>query len=179
MRKLVDLALQLLIDCRQLFVDRMQLFAIGLELLGRRTQLLVHRLQLFVAGLQLFGRRFVLFDRVAQTPLHLVETITRADLEKLVDDLIKRTLEPCRKALKDAGVTGVAVSIDTTRAVASLIVAGTLRRNPNLRLILAHAGGTAPYVRDRILDRAPILRRMQRAREGEASPPTAEELQAG
>ena len=50
-------------------------------------------------------------------------------------------------------------------------------RYPNMRLILAHAGGTAPYVRDRILDRAPILRRMQRAREGEASPPTAEELQ--
>ena len=66
---------------------------------------------------------------------------------------------------------------DTNRAVASLIVAGALRRHPNLRLILAHAGGTAPYVRDRILDRAPILRRMQRAREGEASPPTAEELQ--
>ncbi len=40
----------------------------------------------------------------ATTPLHLVETITRADLEKLVDDLIKRTLEPCRKAIKDAGI---------------------------------------------------------------------------
>src|SRR5512135_3630177 len=38
------------------------------------------------------------------TPLHLVETITRADLEKLVADLIDRTIEPCKKALKDAGV---------------------------------------------------------------------------
>ena len=38
------------------------------------------------------------------TPLHLVETISRADLEKLVDDLIERTMEPCKKALQDAGV---------------------------------------------------------------------------
>ncbi|MBO0237141.1 Hsp70 family protein, partial [Vibrio parahaemolyticus] len=39
------------------------------------------------------------------TPLHLVETVTRSDLEKLVAKLIERTLEPCRKALADAGVT--------------------------------------------------------------------------
>src|SRR3982750_1302185 len=38
------------------------------------------------------------------TPLHLVETLTRAELEKLVDDLIARTIEPCKKALKDAGL---------------------------------------------------------------------------
>src|SRR5881275_3021740 len=38
------------------------------------------------------------------TPLHLVETLSRADLEKLVDDLIARTIEPCKKALKDAGI---------------------------------------------------------------------------
>jgi molecular chaperone DnaK len=31
-----------------------------------------------------------------------VKTITRADLEKLVDDLIKRTLDPCKKAIADA-----------------------------------------------------------------------------
>lgn len=43
---------------------------------------------------------------------------------------------------------------ETTRSVANLIIGGTLRRHPNLRLVLAHAGGTAPYVRDRILDRA-------------------------
>src|SRR6476619_219889 len=38
------------------------------------------------------------------TPLHLVETLSRADLEKLVDDLIERTMEPCKKAMKDAGI---------------------------------------------------------------------------
>jgi molecular chaperone DnaK len=30
--------------------------------------------------------------------------LTRAKLESLVEDLIKRTIEPCKKALKDAGV---------------------------------------------------------------------------
>ncbi|MDG6745460.1 translation elongation factor Ts, partial [Staphylococcus aureus] len=35
-------------------------------------------------------------------PKHLVKTITRADLERLVEDLIQRTLEPCKKALAEA-----------------------------------------------------------------------------
>ena len=38
------------------------------------------------------------------TPLHLVETITRSDLEKMVAELIERTKEPMKKALADAGV---------------------------------------------------------------------------
>lgn len=38
-------------------------------------------------------------------PLHLVVKLTRAKLESLVSDLIKRTMEPCKAALKDAGVT--------------------------------------------------------------------------
>nr|MDA8252951.1 molecular chaperone DnaK [Rhodospirillales bacterium] len=40
----------------------------------------------------------------ASGPKHLVMKLTRAKLESLVDDLITRTLEPCRAALKDAGV---------------------------------------------------------------------------
>src|SRR6476661_6807031 len=38
-------------------------------------------------------------------PKHLVMKLNRAKLESLVDDLISRTLEPCRAALKDAGVS--------------------------------------------------------------------------
>ncbi len=38
-------------------------------------------------------------------PKHLVMKLTRAKLESLVDDLITKTLDPCRSALKDAGVT--------------------------------------------------------------------------
>jgi predicted TIM-barrel fold metal-dependent hydrolase len=60
---------------------------------------------------------------------------------------------------------------DTTRAAANLIVSGTLERHPEVRMVLAHAGGTAPYLRDRIVDRAPIL---QRVRYG--PPPTTTEL---
>ena len=41
----------------------------------------------------------------APGPKHLVTKLTRAKLESLVEDLIKRTLEPCRAALKDAGVS--------------------------------------------------------------------------
>ena len=38
-------------------------------------------------------------------PKHLVTTLTRAKFEKLSDDLVKRSMEPVKKALKDAGLT--------------------------------------------------------------------------
>lgn len=38
-------------------------------------------------------------------PKHLVTTLSRAKFEQLTDDLVKRTLEPCRAALKDAGLS--------------------------------------------------------------------------
>ncbi len=38
-------------------------------------------------------------------PLHMVMKLTRAKLESLVSDLIKRTMKPCQAALKDAGIT--------------------------------------------------------------------------
>jgi molecular chaperone DnaK len=41
----------------------------------------------------------------ASGPKHLVMKLTRAKLESLVEDLMQRTLDPCRAALKDAGVT--------------------------------------------------------------------------
>ena len=41
----------------------------------------------------------------ATGPKHFNTTLTRAKLESLVDDLIKKTIEPCKKALKDAGLT--------------------------------------------------------------------------
>src|SRR6266542_3912529 len=41
----------------------------------------------------------------ATGPKHLVMTLSRAKLEALVADLVERTVEPCRQAMKDAGVT--------------------------------------------------------------------------
>ncbi len=38
-------------------------------------------------------------------PRHLVRTLTRAKFEQLIDDLIQRTIDPCRTALKNAGLT--------------------------------------------------------------------------
>jgi chaperone protein DnaK len=38
-------------------------------------------------------------------PRHLVRTLTRAKFEQLIDDLVQRTIEPCRTALKSAGLT--------------------------------------------------------------------------
>ena len=41
----------------------------------------------------------------ANGPKHLKEKLTRSELEKLTGDLIERTVEPCKKALKDAGLS--------------------------------------------------------------------------
>lgn len=38
-------------------------------------------------------------------PKHLVRTLTRAKFEQLIDDLVRATIEPCRNAMKDAGIT--------------------------------------------------------------------------
>jgi len=41
----------------------------------------------------------------ASGPKHLVRTLTRSKFEQLIDDLVKRTIEPCQKALKAAGLS--------------------------------------------------------------------------
>ncbi|MGY6551869.1 MAG: molecular chaperone DnaK [Erythrobacter sp.] len=71
------------------------------------------------------------------TPLHLVETITRADLEKLVDGLIQRTLEPCKKALADAGVSKDQVD--------EVILVGGMTRMPRVREVVEKFFGAKPH----------------------------------
>ncbi|MGH6659215.1 MAG: molecular chaperone DnaK, partial [Sphingomicrobium sp.] len=73
----------------------------------------------------------------ATTPLHLVETITRADLEKLVDDLIKRTLDPCKKALKDAGMEA--------KDIADVVLVGGMTRMPRVREVVKEFFGREPH----------------------------------
>ena len=48
---------------------------------------------------------FISMDRNTGQPLHLVVKLTRAKLESLVDDLIKKSIKPCQAALKDAGIS--------------------------------------------------------------------------
>ena len=71
------------------------------------------------------------------TPLHLVETVTRADLEKMVSDLIERTKEPMRRALADAGVK--ASDID------DVILVGGMTRMPRVREVVKEFFGKEPH----------------------------------
>jgi molecular chaperone DnaK len=73
----------------------------------------------------------------ATTPLHLVETVTRSDLERMVADLIQRTLEPCRKALADAGLT--AKDID------DVVLVGGMTRMPKVREVVKDFFGKEPH----------------------------------
>jgi molecular chaperone DnaK len=70
-------------------------------------------------------------------PKHLVKNITRADLERLVDDLIKRTLEPCRKALADAGLK--------SEAIDEVVLVGGMTRMPKVRQIVKEFFGKEPH----------------------------------
>ncbi|EHH67968.1 molecular chaperone DnaK [Gluconobacter morbifer] len=60
----------------------------------------------------------------ASGPKHLVVKLTRAKLESLVDDLIQRTLGPCRAAIKDAGVS--------TSEIDEVILVGGMTRMPKV-----------------------------------------------
>ncbi|MGV3555311.1 MAG: molecular chaperone DnaK [Croceibacterium sp.] len=72
------------------------------------------------------------------TPLHLVETVTRADLEKMVAPLIERTKEPMKKALADAGLK--AADID------DVVMVGGMTRMPRVREVVKEFFGKEPHV---------------------------------
>ncbi len=73
----------------------------------------------------------------ASGPKHLVKSITRADLEKLVETLVQRTLEPCRKAIKDAGIA--AKDID------EVVLVGGMTRMPRVREVVKDFFGKEPH----------------------------------
>ena len=70
-------------------------------------------------------------------PKHLNVKLTRAKLEALVDDLIERTIQPCAKALKDAGVT--AGEID------EVILVGGMTRMPKVQARVKEFFGREPH----------------------------------
>ena len=72
----------------------------------------------------------------ASGPKHLNVKLTRAKLESLVDELITRSLEPCKIALKDAGVT--ASDID------EVILVGGMTRMPKVQEVVEQLFGKAP-----------------------------------
>ena len=72
----------------------------------------------------------------ASGPKHLNVTINRAKLESLVDELIQRSIEPCKIAMKDAGVT--ASDID------EVILVGGMTRMPKVQEVVEKLFGKAP-----------------------------------
>ena len=73
----------------------------------------------------------------ASGPKHLNLKITRAKFESLADDLVKRCLEPCRKALKDAGCTA--------KDINEVILVGGMTRMPKVQEMVKEFFGKEPH----------------------------------
>jgi molecular chaperone DnaK len=73
----------------------------------------------------------------ASGPQHLVTTVKRSDLEIRVGELVERTLEPCRRALADAGVS--------TDEIAEVILVGGMTRMPLVQRKVAEFFGKKPH----------------------------------
>jgi molecular chaperone DnaK len=73
----------------------------------------------------------------ATGPKHLVRKLTRAKLEQLVEDLLDRSLEPCKKALADAGIT-----VDK---IDEVVLVGGQTRMPKIQEIVKKMFGKEPH----------------------------------
>ena len=69
-------------------------------------------------------------------PKHLVKTLTRAKFEQLADSLIQRTVEPCRKALQDAGLNASDIN--------EVLLVGGSTRIPAIQAVVEKFFGKAP-----------------------------------
>jgi len=73
----------------------------------------------------------------ASGPKHLLMKLSRAKLEQLVDDLIQRTLEPCKKALSDAGLS--------QNQINEVILVGGQTRTPKVQKVVEEFFGKEPH----------------------------------
>src|SRR5207248_920296 len=73
----------------------------------------------------------------AAGPKHLTETMTREGLEQLVQDLVQKTIEPCKLALKDGGVTA--------RDIDRVILVGGMTRMPKVQQVVQQFFGKEPH----------------------------------
>jgi molecular chaperone DnaK len=73
----------------------------------------------------------------ATGPKHLTLKLTRAKFEALVDDLIQKTVEPCKKALKDAGLTAGEIN--------EVVLVGGMTRMPKVQEIVKSFFGKEPH----------------------------------
>ncbi len=73
----------------------------------------------------------------ATGPKHLTETMTRGQLEELVNELVQKTIEPCRIALKDAGIN--------TKEIDRVILVGGMTRMPKVQQVVQNFFGKEPH----------------------------------
>ncbi len=73
----------------------------------------------------------------ASGPKHLVLTVTRSQFEQLVDDLVSRSLEPCRQALADAGMNA--------SQIAEVVLVGGMTRMPLVQRKVQEFFGKEPH----------------------------------
>jgi molecular chaperone DnaK len=73
----------------------------------------------------------------ASGPKHLAMKLTRAKLESLVDDLIQRTVPPCRQAIKDASVA--------TNDIDEVVLVGGQTRMPKVQQLVTQLFGKEPH----------------------------------
>src|SRR5438477_556716 len=70
-------------------------------------------------------------------PKHLTMKLTRAKFEALVNDLVEKTIEPCRKALKDAGLTA--------GEIGEVVLVGGMTRMPKIQEVVKQFFGKEPH----------------------------------
>jgi len=73
----------------------------------------------------------------ASGPKHLTLKLTRAKLEALVEDLVMRTIEPCKKALEDAGLNASAID--------EVVLVGGMTRMPKVQEAVKNFFGKEPH----------------------------------
>jgi molecular chaperone DnaK len=73
----------------------------------------------------------------ASGPKHLALKLSRAKYESLVDDLVQKTIEPCRKALKDAGLSAAEIS--------EVVLVGGMTRMPKIQEVVKSFFGKEPH----------------------------------
>src|SRR3954465_8139474 len=73
----------------------------------------------------------------ASGPKHLTMKLTRAKFEALVDDLVQKTVDPCRQTMKDAGVTAAEIN--------EVVLVGGMSRMPKVQEIVKQLFGKEPH----------------------------------
>jgi molecular chaperone DnaK len=73
----------------------------------------------------------------AAGPKHLTMKLTRAKFEALVDDLIQRTIQPCKQAIKDAGISAAQIN--------EVVLVGGMTRMPKVQEVVKQLFGKEPH----------------------------------